>query len=44
MKSLQKAINQMDKHSRQEVLDNDWLKREVDNSFISLDYGINIFI
>lgn len=28
-KASEKAINQMDKHSRQEVLDNDWLKREV---------------
>ncbi|XP_045197461.2 coiled-coil domain-containing protein 83-like isoform X4 [Mercenaria mercenaria] len=28
-RASEKAINQMDKHSRQEVLDNDWLKREV---------------
>ncbi|KAL4233870.1 hypothetical protein ACF0H5_008544 [Mactra antiquata] len=26
----EKAINKMDKYSRQEVLDNDWLKREVE--------------
>lgn len=29
-KASEKAINQMDKYSRQEVLDNDWLKREVE--------------
>lgn len=29
-RASEKAINQMDKYSRQEVLDNDWLKREVD--------------
>ncbi|XP_052240713.1 coiled-coil domain-containing protein 83-like isoform X2 [Dreissena polymorpha] len=28
--ATQKAMNQMDKYSRQEVLDNDWLKREVE--------------
>lgn len=26
---FQKAMAQMDKYDRQEVLDNDWLKREV---------------
>ncbi|XP_052807568.1 coiled-coil domain-containing protein 83-like isoform X3 [Mya arenaria] len=29
-RASEKAINQMDKISRQEVLDNDWLKREVE--------------
>ena len=29
---LQKAMAQLDKNDRQEVLDNDWLKKEVSSS------------
>lgn len=29
---LQKAMAQLDKNDRQEVLDNDWLKKEVNSS------------
>ena len=38
MLEFQKAIKQMDKYSRQEVLDNDWLKREVGYWYLHQGY------